>query len=188
MKAIERILVPTDFSECAGLAADLSAQLGKQLGATIHLITVVDTSPLLQAYGNELYRNQRIDYIRNQAGLQLDAFARKHFPDLEHVRQGVRDGNTLQEILAAVNSTRSDLIVLGTHGRTGLAYLFLGSVADKVLRKSPVPVLTVKAPHPLAWPGGTGVSAGVPSAFPTIQAKQVPNAPDNFPAQPSRTQ
>jgi nucleotide-binding universal stress UspA family protein len=148
MKAIERILVPTDFSDCAGAAADLAAQLAKQLGAAIELVTVVDTSPLLEAYGDVDYRNERIAYIRGKAREQLDAFARKHFAGLERVRQDVRDGNTFLEILQAARDTGCDLIVLGTHGRTGLAHLLLGSVAEKVVRKSPVPVLTVRPEQP----------------------------------------
>jgi nucleotide-binding universal stress UspA family protein len=145
MKAIERILVPTDFSECAGAAADQAAQLAKQLGAAIEVVTVVDTSPLLEAYGDVDYRNERIAYIRGQARQQLEAFTRKHFAGPERARQEVRDGNTFLEILRAAHDTGSDLIVLGTHGRTGLAHLLIGSIAEKVVRKSPVPVLTVRA-------------------------------------------
>jgi nucleotide-binding universal stress UspA family protein len=150
MKAIEWILVPTDFSECAGAAAEQAAQLAKQLGAAIEVVTVVDTSPLLEAYGDVDYRNERIAYIRGQARQQLEAFARKHFAGLERVRQDVRDGNTFLEILQAAHDTGSDLIVLGTHGRTGLAHLLIGSTAEKVVRKSPVPVLTVRARQPSA--------------------------------------
>jgi nucleotide-binding universal stress UspA family protein len=145
MKPIARILVPTDFSECAGAAAEQAAQLAKQLGAAIAVVTVVDTSPLLEAYGDVDYRNERIAYIRGQARQQLEAFTRKHFAGLEGIRQDVRDGNTFLEILQAARDTASDLIVLGTHGRTGLAHLLIGSIAEKVVRKSPIPVLTVRA-------------------------------------------
>ncbi len=144
MKAIERILVPTDFSDCAAAAADLAARLARQLGAADELVTVVDTSPLLEVYGDVQYRDERIAYIRDKARQELGAFARKHFAGVDRVRQDVRDGNTFLEILQAAKDTGSDLIVMGTYGRTGLAHLLIGSVAEKVVRKSPVPVLTVR--------------------------------------------
>jgi nucleotide-binding universal stress UspA family protein len=56
----------------------------------------------------------------------------------------VRDGDTFQEILGAAKELESDVIVMGTHGRTGLAHLLIGSVAEKVVRKSPIPVMTVR--------------------------------------------
>lgn len=143
MKAIQRILVPTDFSEGSGAAADFAAQLAKQLGATIDLVTVVDTTPLLEAYGDVTFRNERIAHIRGEARERLERFAQHHFAALEHVTPQVRDGNVFLEILHAAHDAGSDLIVMGTHGRTALVHLLIGSVAEKVVRQSPVPVLTV---------------------------------------------
>lgn len=144
MKSIQRILLPTDFSECAGAAADLAAQLAKRLGAAIQLVTVVDTSPLLEAYGDVAFRNERIADIRAKAREQLDRFSQQHLAGLEHVDEQVCDGNTFLEILQAARDADCNLIVLGTHGRTGLAHLIIGSVAEKVVRQSPIPVLTVR--------------------------------------------
>src|SRR5688572_3583130 len=70
MNPIQRMLVPTDFSEGSEAAADLAVQLAKQLGAAVELLTVVDTSPLLEAYGDVAYRNERITHIRSQARQQ----------------------------------------------------------------------------------------------------------------------
>jgi nucleotide-binding universal stress UspA family protein len=92
------------------------------------------------------YRNERIAAIRGQARQQLDAFARKHFAALERIREDVRDGDTAAEILRAATDAGCDLIVMGTHGRTGLGRLLMGSVAEQVVRKAPCPVVTVKAP------------------------------------------
>jgi nucleotide-binding universal stress UspA family protein len=144
MKPIQRILVPTDFSEGSEAAADLAVQLAKQLGAAVELLTVVDTSPLLEAYGDVAYRNERITHIRSQARQQLEQFAQKYFAGLNHLRLHVGDGNTLLEILKAAEDTASDMIVMGTHGRTGLAHLLIGSITEKVVRKSPIPVVAVR--------------------------------------------
>jgi nucleotide-binding universal stress UspA family protein len=144
MNPIQRMLVPTDFSEGSEAAADLAVQLAKQLGAAVALLTVVDTSPLLEAYGDVAYRNERITHIRSQARQQLEHFAQKHFAGLNQVQLHVGDGNTLLEILKAAENTASDLIVMGTHGRTGLAHLLIGSITEKVVRKSPIPVVTVR--------------------------------------------
>lgn len=144
MKPIQRLLVPTDFSEGSDAAADLTVQLAKQLGATIELLTVVDTSPLLEAYGDVAYRNERIAHIHSQARQQLEHFAQKHFSGLNPVHLHVGDGNTLLEILQAAENTASDMIVMGTHGRTGLAHLLIGSITEKVVRKSLIPVVTVR--------------------------------------------
>ena len=73
-------------------------------------------------------------------------FTGQHFADLPQVTVHVRDGNTFLEILQAARDFRSDLIVMGTHGRTGLAHLLSGSVAEKVMRASTIPVMTVRAP------------------------------------------
>jgi nucleotide-binding universal stress UspA family protein len=107
-------------------------------------LTVVDTAPLLEAYGYVEFRNERIAHIRGEAYAKLEAFAKTHFSGLAHVNTHVYDGNIFLEILKAAGDTGSDLIVLGTHGRTGLAHLIIGSIAEKVVRKSIIPVLTVR--------------------------------------------
>ncbi len=144
MDAIKRILFATDFSPGAASAAETAAQLAKQLQAGVHVITVVDTWPLLDAYGDASYREERIADIRGQAREKLTALAAKHFAGLPEVNLEVRDGYTSKEIIQAAQESGSGLIVLGTHGRTGLAHLLIGSIAEKVVRSSPIPVLTVR--------------------------------------------
>ncbi|MFN8542751.1 MAG: universal stress protein [Candidatus Binatia bacterium] len=143
MNPIQRILVPTDFSTCADAAADLAAEIARRFQAEVHVVTVVDTAPLYDAYGNVAFRDERIADIRGTATRRLDEFTRDRFAGLP-VHSDVRDGNTVDEILNAVRETRSELVVMGTHGRTGLAHLLIGSVAEKVVRHSPVAVTTVR--------------------------------------------
>lgn len=144
MKAIDRILMATDFSNGAEAAAEAASQMARQLKASIDVVTVVDTRPLLEAYGDVAFRTQRINEIREAARVRAAEFAARHFGDLEETGVYVRDGEIFLEILAAAQELGSGLIVLGTHGRTGLAHLLIGSVAEKVVRKSTLPVLTVR--------------------------------------------
>jgi nucleotide-binding universal stress UspA family protein len=146
MNPIQRILVATDFSGGAAAAADLAAQLARQLNAFVDVVTVVDTSPLADAYGDAAYRTQRIGEIHTGARESVEKFAHGHFAGLQQVRAHVRDGNTFLEILQAARDLGSHLIVMGTHGRTGLAHLVIGSVAEKVVRHSTIPVVTVRGP------------------------------------------
>jgi nucleotide-binding universal stress UspA family protein len=146
MKQIERILVATDVSAGADAAADAAAQLARQLNASVDVVTVVDTSPLAEAYGDVAYRTLRIGEIHNTARDTAQKLADRVFAGLQQVRVHVRDGNTSVEIVRAAQDLASDLIVMGTHGRRGLAHLLIGSVAEQVVRTSPLPVVTVRAP------------------------------------------
>ena len=144
MKPIERILVATDLSSCAGSAADVAAELALQVNAAVDVVTVVDTLPLGEAYGDASYRAERIAVIHDEARQKAAAFADHHFKGIKSVKVHVRDGTTSKEIVQAAQDLGSDLIVVGTHGRTGLAHLVIGSIAEKVVRSSAVPVLTVR--------------------------------------------
>jgi len=143
MAVFQRILVPTDFSDSSASAADLAAELARQVGCEVQLVTVVDTRPLMEAYGDESFRYERMEAIRAGARTQIEELAGQRFAGCK-VTSEVRDGDPASEILAAVAACGADLIVMGTHGRTGLAHLLIGSVAEKTVRHSPVPVLTVR--------------------------------------------
>lgn len=143
-KHFERLLLPTDFSPGATAAAGVAAQLARDVGASIDVVTIVDTSPLADAYGDAAFRAERIAAIHAKAHQDAAAFVARNFDGLRQVQVHVRDGNTFLEILRAAEELQSNLIVMGTHGRTGLAHLFIGSVAEKIVRKSAVPVMTVR--------------------------------------------
>lgn len=144
MKPFERILVATDCSAGAAAGAEAAAQLALQLNASVDVITVVDTSTFEEIYGDIGYRRERLADVHGKARDDAQAFAKEHLAKVARVQVHVRDGNTFLEILEAARELGSDVIVLGTHGRTGLAHLLIGSVAEKVVRKSPIPVLTVR--------------------------------------------
>jgi nucleotide-binding universal stress UspA family protein len=144
MTSIQRILVATDCSDGAAAAGGVAAQLACDLGAAVDVLTVVDTSALEEAYGDVTFRTKRIGEIRAIAQEHAAGFAKRHLADVAQVTVHVRDGNPFLEILQGARDFHSDLIVMGTHGRTGLAHLLIGSVAEKVVRASHVPVMTVR--------------------------------------------
>lgn len=146
MKPIRRILVATDFGECSAPAVRLAAHLAEQLHAELVLLHVVQelTLAIPEAVmptpvpGPDLA--EAIAAARD--GLQQLIRSER----LEHLqpRTEVRVGSPVTEIVAAAKDLHADLLCVGTHGRTGLAHLLLGSQAERILREAPCPVLTVK--------------------------------------------
>jgi nucleotide-binding universal stress UspA family protein len=144
MLPIQTILHPTDFSERSGYALRLACSLARDWGARLILLHVMPV-PLVQE--KRLYREE-------MAG-ELD---RLGVPDAQvQVERRLEEGDAAIQILRIAQETGCDLIVLGTHGRTGLGRLLMGSVAEQVLRRASCPVLTVKAPFPPSEPGSTSV-------------------------------
>ena len=149
VSSIQTIVVPHDFSEHADVALGVAAELAVDLGADLHLLHVLQ--PRAYAYGSELYVGGPLQYgvndqgdLRRSSEFQLRALSAglRDFgrPIQCHVVEGVRIAEAID--LEAVY-LRADLIVMGTHGRTGLAHLLLGSVAEATLRQAPCPVMTV---------------------------------------------
>jgi nucleotide-binding universal stress UspA family protein len=147
INTIARILVATDCSPCAQAAAAFARQLATQLGAALEVVTVVDTSGWTDISGPPAVRRQRADQIREQVRQQAATFADRQFTGLRTVRTHARESEDIGgELIRAAAELGCDVIVLGTHGKTGLAHLVLGSVAETVVRISPLPVITVRAP------------------------------------------
>jgi nucleotide-binding universal stress UspA family protein len=140
---LRRILVATDFSPPAQGALAWARLLSRTTGADVVLLHVVELSPeVLAAVPEEILApavGARIrEYLMGQAHRRLEAASRPE----EGVE--VRMGGVAHHILKAVQELHADLVCMGTHGRTGLAHFVLGSVAEPVVRRSPVPVLTVR--------------------------------------------
>lgn len=150
-------VVPYDFSEYAKAALYTALDLARHLKADIHLVHVVELSPY-PAYGGmaaELaLRPPILPGVRENALESLDEVAAsiENAPGkiLSHVEE---DPSIAGSICDAANKLDADLIVMGTHGRTGIAHVFLGSVAERTLRRAPCPVLIVPSKE-----GGTGES------------------------------
>jgi universal stress protein A len=146
-RTIARILVPTDFSAPSNAALDYARTLAERFGASLHLLHVVEDPFINGALGTEIYIGAS-DAVRDS--LIEEAAARLEAVVAEWTREGLRVtseilmGHPAKAIRDVAEQRQDDLIVMGTHGRSGMAHLLLGSVAEKVLRHAPCPVLTVK--------------------------------------------
>jgi nucleotide-binding universal stress UspA family protein len=139
------ILVPHDFSETADVALAFALELAAKLGARITIAHAYEVPSYGYPDGIALTA-EVAGNIRRSAESALEAVAaRSRRPGLE-VQTLLRDGVAWSEINAAAKQARADLIVMGTHGRHGFARALLGSVAEKVVRTAPCPVLTVHGP------------------------------------------
>lgn len=142
MFKLNRILVPTDFSDCAKQAVTYASELAKRFGAELHLLHVVQPPFITDAYAASLPED----------ALHPEEFARKDLeaaevPDAErisHVQRRLQSGVPFVEIVRYARQNDIDLIVIGTHGRTGLMHMLMGSVAEKVVRKASCAVLAVR--------------------------------------------
>jgi nucleotide-binding universal stress UspA family protein len=143
---IHKILMPTDFSASSERALEYAATLANSLGASVHLIhTLHDRGTSLPAWhpdaGYNARRRER-HYRAEQA--RLTAIAQRLQATVPVVSAEVRTGDAASEIVKAAVDYGCDLVVMGTHGRTGLSHLVLGSVAEAVIRQAPCPVLAIR--------------------------------------------
>jgi nucleotide-binding universal stress UspA family protein len=141
--AIRTILYPTDFSDRCRPAFELACALARDYGATLVVVHVVQL-PFLEPVEGVLVPTP-IDEAEADRG-RLEQ-VRPADPRVA-VCHRLAEGDPAEEILRIAAGEKADLIVMGTHGRTGLARLLVGSVAEAVLRQAPCPVLTVKEPPP----------------------------------------
>jgi universal stress protein A len=147
-KLFARILCPIDFSDKSLAVLDFAARIAPQDGATICLLHVVPSptgariGPIpLEPYPVELADSKR----------RLEQVGVQHLQGKVPYEVVTLLGDPATEIIQAVTDLKIDLVVMATHGRKGLSHLFLGSVAEHVVRGSPKPVLTVR-PESLARP------------------------------------
>lgn len=150
MLSIQTILHPTDFSERSENAFQLACALTRDYGARLVVLHVVaPLSPF--AYGEGLPPPDPTILLRE---------AKDHLERLEvrgadaRAERRLEEGDPAAEIHRVAQEIDASLIVLGTHGRTGLGRLLMGSVAEQVVRNAACPVLTVSAPFPGALPTG----------------------------------
>jgi nucleotide-binding universal stress UspA family protein len=143
MYTIRKILHPTDFSEQAAAAFRLASSLAKQHGAEVVVLHVV---PPPVAWGEAIAREPPDSYkeeLWNEYMLPI----RSPEPGVQ-VLYRMEEGIPADLIATVAEDIGCDLIVMGTHGRTGLRRLFMGSVAEQVLRTAPCPVLTIREALP----------------------------------------
>jgi universal stress protein A len=147
-RLFHRIVVPTDFSGCSEEAWALARRIAGAVGSEIVLVHVFVEPP---AYGEAPLPVdsvwQVIESGRKWVEEELEKWAGAARPKGLSVRTLVRTGSPYQEIVNLATDERADLVAMGTHGRSGVSRLLLGSVADRVVRLAPCPVLTVRKPE-----------------------------------------
>jgi nucleotide-binding universal stress UspA family protein len=149
MVPFRTILCPTDFSDCAGEAFRLACSLAEVHGARLVVAHVIDVLHGEEGSGGVMVQVRLPDYPRRmREALERQVPTNPDLP-VEHV---LAEGRPADEILRLAKATRCDLLVMGTHGRTGLRRMLLGSVAEQVLRRAPCPVLTVRPAHEPSLP------------------------------------
>lgn len=146
------ILYPTDFSDGARPALRFALRLARQHDATLHLLYVapgLGEDPIRGAFEVELDEEAFLERLHNEADRQMDALLDEAGADDVHVERVVRRGIAPGEAIVRYAGDQAvDLVVMGTHGRRGVARALLGSVAAEVVRQAPCSVLTVRNDEP----------------------------------------
>lgn len=146
MQQIQKILFPIDFASNFETLVPWVSTLAKKFDATVYVLFVAQDlkhfASFYVPHGNiEDFQRQSVDSAKKRMAAAADDFS-KHFPKLE---TRVELGAPAEKILAFVKQENIDLIIMGSHGRTGLDHMIFGSVANKVVKNASCPVLTV---HP----------------------------------------
>ena len=139
----DQILLPTDGSKGTAAAARHAGELAETYGATVHVLSVVDGQGQFGTATADMAANAWTDAERKRAQTAIDTTS-EELPAATETESVLRGGDPKTEILTYAEESGTDMIVMGTHGRTGLDHYLIGSVAEKVVRRAPVPVLTVR--------------------------------------------
>ena len=143
MLPFKKILYPTDFSDASYEALKAANELALHFSAELFLVHVV--SPVVEASAG--FSPVGLAQIEASAEKSLQEVVEQRVSKELHARQTIVLGVAADEIIRMTEEEKADLIVIGTHGQTGWRHLVFGSVAEKVVRLAPCPVLTIRAPH-----------------------------------------
>jgi nucleotide-binding universal stress UspA family protein len=138
MAPIRCVVVPTDFSETSGAALRYAVDMAQSFGARLYLLHVPGTT------GENFEANFPIGRFESAAKEGAGTFLSPEEMSSLRPEYAVRIGAPAEEIVRYADARDADLIIMGTHGRTGVAHLVMGSVAEHVVRTAPCPVLLVR--------------------------------------------
>jgi nucleotide-binding universal stress UspA family protein len=146
---LHRILVPTDFSKFSQHALTYAAAFAEKFGAELYLLHVVQDLALVipEVIPVEPPLTPSVQQLTTAVQSAFDRLIEENRLRGLTLHREVREGTPFYEIIRYAREATIDLIVMGTHGHTGLAHVLLGSVTEKVVRKAPCPVLTVRHPE-----------------------------------------
>jgi nucleotide-binding universal stress UspA family protein len=163
-----RILVPTDFSPPSDAALEYAKAIAHRFGASLHLLHVAD-DPYRAALAAEVFvpevEGLRDEIIRNATARLKELLTPADLSDL-HAATTTVIGTPAWSIVEYAGAHDIDLVIMGTHGRGGMTHLLMGSVAERVVRTAPCPVLTVRqSPATAKAATAAAVAALVPPAL-----------------------
>ncbi|NLT50962.1 MAG: universal stress protein [Ignavibacteria bacterium] len=147
MYSIKKILVPVDFSDYSKKALNFASDFSRQYNAELLLVYVVEPTvyPADFSMGQVSIPMMDTD-LTERAQTELETLAQKEInPNIKH-QVIIKSGKPFVEIIECASEFDADLIIIATHGHTGVEHLLFGSTAEKVVRKAPCPVLTIREP------------------------------------------
>jgi nucleotide-binding universal stress UspA family protein len=142
---IKTILFPTDFSNGARAAMDHAISLAKDYKAKLILLYVIQDISIAEWYiPSSISAGELVEDMQKSAWQEMDKWIAEVSLQVKDVEKMVVRGVPFVEIIRTAKERNADLIVIGTHGRTGIDHMLFGSTAEKVVRKAACPVLTVR--------------------------------------------
>jgi nucleotide-binding universal stress UspA family protein len=149
MIELHRILVPTDFSKFSQIALKYASALAEKFSAELYLLHIVQD---LAVFIPDMITvapppAPTVEQMTKAVQDAFDRMVKENKLDRFPIHREVREGTPFYEIVRYAKEQDVDLIIMGTHGHTGLTHMLLGSVTEKVVRKAPCPVLTVRHPE-----------------------------------------
>jgi len=156
MDKIKKILAPTDLSKLSQAGVRYAIEFAQAMGAEVTVYHVVSYNEIANYRGDvedsavPPYKLRAPDRLVHKGEIALSRFIKYHFSDFTprvKIREKVELGKAHQRIIEEANEEASDLIVISTHGRTGLSHMLMGSVTEKVVRTANCPVLSIR-PQP----------------------------------------
>lgn len=148
MSEFKKILFATDFSESSDHAFGRALSVAECFGAKLLILHVINELVDLRGfYVPHISFDKLEEEMESGARKMMEKFLQSRLADYPDVQSFVVPGVPYDEILKLAQSENVDLIVMGTHGRTGLDHVLFGSTAEKVVRKSTVPVMTIRCPQ-----------------------------------------
>lgn len=141
---IRRVLCTTDFSAAANKAVRQAVRIAQQLGAEVHLLHAYPVPSIPSPAGGDFSPQQLTAQLAESAETEMRREVREWNKRQISVVPHVAAGPPADVIVETAKEIGADMIVVGTHGRTGLAHLLIGSVAERVIRTATVPVVTIR--------------------------------------------
>ncbi len=147
MKQFEKILVAVDFSDNSSYAFDYALSLAKQFNSELLLLHVINEPVDLRGfYVPHISFEQLEKEIAAGAAIMMEQFCQEKMQGYSNYKTAIVTGTPFDEIIRKASEFEASLVVIGTHGRTGLDHIIFGSTAERVVRGAACPVLTIRLP------------------------------------------